>query len=120
MSPISCLIVAGVLLVGGPGVAWAQRPAPRPPRTVVPLDSLHLRIPPDSALRRLAVAIGARSLPACPMPVSPGPIADSGAVAPHRGRVPYMPAVRPGCRNPLYHGWRGTLDSLRVERDTTH
>lgn len=120
MSPVSCLIVAGALLVGGPGLAWAQRPVPRPPRTVVPLDSLHLRILPDTAFRRLATVLGGQGLPACPMPVSPGPIGTPHAVSPSPARVPYMPTVPPGCRNPLFRKLQVRTDSVRVLPDTAH
>ncbi|HKI94600.1 MAG TPA: hypothetical protein VJ992_04855 [Gemmatimonadales bacterium] len=113
-------LLVGALLAGCPAVAWAQQPAPRPPIIVVPRDSLRLPALRDSALRRLATAFGARGLPACPMPVGPAPITAPEGVAPHAGRVPYMPTVPPGCRNPLFRKVPIRLDSVRVVPDTTH
>lgn len=120
MVPISRLMMVGALLAGAPAVARAQRPTPRPPVIVVPRDSLRFHALPDSTLRRLATVIGARGLPACPMPVAPGPMTAPEAVAPHAGRVPYMPTVAPGCRNPLFRRMPVRADSVRVTPDTTH
>ncbi len=120
MVPIFRLMIVGALLAAGPAVAWAQRPTPHPPVIVVPRDSVRLRAFPDSALRRLATAFRTHGLPACPMPVAPGPITAPEAVAPHAGRVPYMPMVPPGCRNPLFRRMPMRVDSGRVVPDTTH
>lgn len=120
MVPIFRLMMVGALLAGAPAVARAQRPTPRPPVIVAPRDSLGFRALPDSALHRLAFALGTRGLPACPMPVAPGPITDSAGVVPHRGRVPYMPTVPPACRNPLFRTLPARADSVRVVPDTAH
>lgn len=120
MAPIFRLMIVGALLAGVPAVARAQRPTPRPPVIVVPRDSLRLHAFPDSTLRRLATVLRARGLPACPMPIAPAPITAPEAVAPHVGRVPYMPTVAPACRNPLFRRMPVRVDSVRVVPDTTH
>jgi hypothetical protein len=120
MAPVFRLMMVGVLLAGCPPAVWAQRPTPRPPVIVVPRDSLRLPALRDSALRRLATALGTRGLPACPMPIAPAPITAPEGVAPHVGRVPYMPTVPPGCRNPLFRKVPSRLDAVRVVPDTTH